>query len=338
MTASSRLAALTTTVPVEILFAAGWRPVDLNNLFITSDDPLAHVRRAERAGFAQNSCCWNKGIFSAVRELRPRRLVAVTQGDCSNTHSLIELLQEDGVEIVPFAYPFHHDRDLLRAELARFADAFAITLEQAEEQKVRLDRVRRLAHEIDDLTWQDAKVSAAENHLWLISCSDLFGDPGDYESRASAFLSEARRRPPGPAADPGHKRLGLLGIPPICGGLFGLLDGLGAHVVFNEVPRQFAMPGDAPDLVEQYARYTYPYNVFYRLEDIQREVRRRRLDGVIHYVQSFCFRHTQDTLIRRSLDLPVLTLECDRPGPLDARTRTRVEAFIEMLAHRETAS
>ena len=330
--ASNPLVALTTTVPVEILFAAGWRPVDLNNVFITSADPLRHVQQAERAGFAQNSCCWTKGLYSVARELGVRRVVAVTEGDCSNTHSLIEMLKEDGVQIVPFAYPFQRDRERLRLELRGLAEAFGTSLSAAEEQKVRLDRVRRAAHEIDDLTWRGGKVSGAENHLWLISCSDFLGDPGDYESRARTFLEDARRRNP----LPGRKRLGLLGIPPICDGLFELLEGLGAQVAFNEVPRQFAMPFDTPNLVEQYARYTYPYDIFHRLEDIRREIARRRLDGVIHYVQSFCFRYTQDTLIRRHLDVPVLALECDRPGPLDARTQTRVEAFLEMLAHKES--
>ena len=67
------------------------------------------------------------------------------------------------------------------------------------------------------------------------------------------------------------------------------------------------------------------------------EVKRRRIDGIVHYVQSFCFRHIQDRLVRERLRMPILTLEVDRPGPLDARSRTRVEAFLEMLRPRATA-
>jgi excinuclease UvrABC nuclease subunit len=126
-------------------------------------------------------------------------------------------------------------------------------------------------------------------------------------------------------------RLGYLGVPPIAPELYDHLETLGARVIFNETQRQFSLPSRSPDLVEKYLVYTYPYSIFYRLEDIGREVERRRLDGVIHYVQSFCFRQVEDIIIRRNLDVPVLTLELDRCGALDARTATRLESFVSML-------
>jgi len=88
---------------------------------------------------------------------------------------------------------------------------------------------------------------------------------------------------------------------------------------------------ESHSLSEQYLQYTYPYGVAPRIADIRQEVSRRRIDGLIHYVQSFCFRHIQDRLIRQAAGVPVLTLEYDRPGPLDGRSRTRLEAFLEML-------
>jgi benzoyl-CoA reductase/2-hydroxyglutaryl-CoA dehydratase subunit BcrC/BadD/HgdB len=92
------------------------------------------------------------------------------------------------------------------------------------------------------------------------------------------------------------------------------------------------MPGQAKSLTGQYLRYTYPYSFFERLEDIRRETVRRKVRGVVHYVQSFCFRQIEDILLRKEIGLPVLTLEGDMPGPLDGRTRIRIQAFIEMLA------
>jgi len=52
-------------------------------------------------------------------------------------------------------------------------------------------------------------------------------------------------------------------------------------------------------------------------------------------VQSFCFRQMHDRIIRERLHLPILTLECDRPGPMDGRSRTRIEAFLEMIEARK---
>jgi benzoyl-CoA reductase/2-hydroxyglutaryl-CoA dehydratase subunit BcrC/BadD/HgdB len=57
------------------------------------------------------------------------------------------------------------------------------------------------------------------------------------------------------------------------------------------------------------------------------------LDGLIHYTQSFCFRQIQDRLLRQQLNLPILTIEGDRPTLLDHRTRLRLEAFVDVLRH-----
>jgi benzoyl-CoA reductase/2-hydroxyglutaryl-CoA dehydratase subunit BcrC/BadD/HgdB len=104
--------------------------------------------------------------------------------------------------------------------------------------------------------------------------------------------------------------------------------------VLNEVQRQFAMPGSTGSLVEQYLAYTYPYSFFERMEDIKAEATRRKVRGIVHYVQSFCFRQIEDILLREEVGVPVLTLEGDAPGPVDGRTRIRIEAFVEMLQGR----
>jgi benzoyl-CoA reductase/2-hydroxyglutaryl-CoA dehydratase subunit BcrC/BadD/HgdB len=109
---------------------------------------------------------------------------------------------------------------------------------------------------------------------------------------------------------------------------------MGALVVYNETQRQFAMPGSADSLAAQYTRYTYPYGLSARVEDIRTECERRLLDGLIHYVQSFCHRRIEDRILRQRVDLPVLTLEADRPGPLSGQLKTRLEAFVQMLIAR----
>lgn len=322
-----RVIGITTTVPSEVLFAAGLRPLDLNNAFITAEDPLGLVEEAERAGFPRNLCAWVKGIYAALHKRKIRTLIGVVEGDCSNTQALMEVLESEGVRVIDFAFPYRRDSAQLAAQIERLADAVGTTVQAAEEQKQRLDAVRSTVHAIDRLTWATGQVTGAENFGWTINCSDFRGDPDLYGAEARGFLDEAKERPERSPA----LRLGLLGIPPICADLFTRLAELGAQVVFNEIPRQFAMPEPGSTLVEQYTAYTYPYEVFARLDDIERECRRRDVHGVIHYVQSFCYRQVQDRLVRERLELPVLTLECDRPGALDAGARTRLEAFLEML-------
>jgi len=319
---------ITTTVPSEVVYAAGLRPVDLNNRFITSPDPARLVEEAEHSGFPRNVCSWIKGTYATAREIGIRRIIAVARGDCSNTHALAEILDTEGVEIVDFSFPCRRSAAELRAELEKLCDRLGATPEAAEEQKQRLDEVRRVVGEIDRLTFEERRVSGEENHLWQIRCSDFEGDPETYGRAAARFLEEARQREPLPEAI----RLAVIGIPPICSDLYPTLEQLGGAVVFNEMQRQFAMPRRSQTLVGQYRNYTYPYDIFFRLADLRREIDRRRVAGVIHYVQSFCFRGIQDRLVRQGLSAPILTLECDRPGPLDARSCTRLEAFMEMLS------
>jgi benzoyl-CoA reductase/2-hydroxyglutaryl-CoA dehydratase subunit BcrC/BadD/HgdB len=325
---------ITTTVPIEVIYAAGHIPVDLNNVFVSHPERERLIEEAELAGFPRSFCAWVKGIYGAAREMEGLgAVVAVTQGDCSNTHGLMETLQSEGVEVIPFAYPYERDYGLLRAQVEAFMRRLEVGWDEVEKALKRLDRVRRRAHRLDELTWREGLVTGLENHLVLVGCSDMEGDPEAYGRKLDHLLGRAREREGDPrfprAGD--MVRLGYLGVPPMAPELYDYLETLGARVVYNEVQRQFSLPFRTGDLVEKYRRYSYPYSIFYRLKDIRREARRRRLDGLLHYVQSFCFRQVEDIILRRTLSLPMLTLELDRSSRLDARTRMRMENFVSML-------
>ncbi|MBM3475616.1 MAG: 2-hydroxyacyl-CoA dehydratase [Armatimonadetes bacterium] len=338
MSDSTAPVGLTTTIPVEVLLAAGRVPLDLNNAFITAPDPPALVARAERDGYPPNVCGWIKGIYGVALERGIRQIVAVTQGDCSQTHAMAETLQAEGVEIIPFAYPFDRDRELLQHQIERLMDRFGVAWEAVHAQYAALHEARRIVAEVDELNWRAGQVTGGEAHLWQVNCSDFGGDPVRFLAEARAFAEAAQGRP---ARDGDAVRLALAGVPPIYSDFFEVVErDLGARVVFVEVPRQFALPwAPETDIVTSYQRYTYPYDIFGRIEDLKTECERRKVRGLIHYAQSFCFRQIEDLLIKRRLDLPVLTLEGDRPGPVDARTRIRLEAFIESVeARRATGS
>ena len=319
---------ITTTVPVEVIYAAGRVPVDLNNVFITDENPQALVEEAELAGYPRNLCAWIKGIYSTVLRNRDiRTIIAVTQGDCSNTHALMETLQLAGVEVVPFAFPYDRDPDLLRLQIEKMMAFFGVSWPEVRAAKERLDRVRGRVWELDRLTWEENRAGGWENHLYQVNCSDFNGDPETFAAEVDGLLSRVRSTPPREK----ELRLGYIGVPPIMDDLYDYLEERGARVVFNETQRQFTMPFDTADPVEQYRLYTYPYGIFFRLEDIGREAALRKLDGIIHYAQSFCFRQIEDLIIRKKLDLPLLTLEGDKPNRLDARTRMRLDVFLDML-------
>jgi benzoyl-CoA reductase/2-hydroxyglutaryl-CoA dehydratase subunit BcrC/BadD/HgdB len=319
---------LTTTIPVEVVLAAGLTPVDLNNLFIADPAALALVSQADAAGFPRTLCAWIKGIYAAL-QIHPeiQAVIAACQGDCSNTQALGEILAAEGIEVIHFKFPYPRDREQLAREINTLRDRLGADPDAVARIQARLTPLRRQLSRLDRLTWETGQVQGRENFQWLISSSDFASDLEDYEQRLTAFLEEAARRP---AAD-GRVRLGFAGIPPIFTDLWDYLEELGAAVVYHEFPRQFSMPYETTDLVDQYLRYTYPYDIGGRLADLQEAVATRRLDGLVHYTQSFCFRQMFDPLLRDHLNVPLLTIEGDRPTPLDSRTRMRLEAFVDVL-------
>jgi len=317
---------ITSTLPVEIIYAAQCIPVDLNNRFITAPEPQTLVEKAERYGLPRNICAWVKGLHTVIRESGLKIIVGVVQGDCTHLQSMLEVLMPDGVKFVPFAFPYDQNRFQLRFEVEKLMEFFGVQWDEVKRVKHLLDTVRALAHEVDRRTWQNDAVSGRDNLNALVNCSDFKGDPAAFQTELESLLAVRRYCTPGKTL-----HLGILGVPGVFSDLFEFLEANGARVVFNEVARQFAMPEYSEDLLEQYLAYTYPYSIFGRIKDIEAQTRLRRLDGYIHYVQSFCHHQIEDLTLRKHLDLPILTLEGDRPGPLDGRTRTRIEAFLEML-------
>ncbi len=318
----------TSTIPQEVIFASGNIPLDLNNLFITDKDPVSLIEIAEAKGFPRSSCSWIKGIYGAIVKYGIDTVVGVIEGDCSNTFALMEILSDEGVSIIPFRYPKDGQRSALFEEIGRFCKILKVDWKKVMQTKRELDFIRRKLKIIDRLTYLDRKVCGFENFIYLLSSSDMEGDFKNFYEKINSFLKEAVLR----ATLTNKIRLVLLGVPPIFSNLHRFVFEKGADFVFNEIPRQFSMPYLTSDLVLQYSMYTYPYHIEKRLKDIEIEITKRKVSGIIHYVQSFCFRQIEDILIKKRFkNLPILTLEGDRPKELDGKERVQVEAFLESI-------
>jgi len=322
---------ITTTVPIEVLLAAGYQPVDLNNVFITDPSPERLVNIAEKTGFPLNCCSWIKGIYGVCMDYGIDTTLCVTTGDCSNTIMLMEVLKLKGLKVIPFAYPDRPSPQRMQYTLETLAETLGTTLEAADRVRTELKPCRRLALKLDQLTWKDGVVSGFENHLWLVSTSDFNQDYHEYCQQLQELLATCRRRQPYP---PDSLRLAYIGVPSVYAqDLYHYLESNRAMVVFNEIQRQFAMPKPGNSLAEQYSDYTYPYSIYERLKDITTELKTRQVDGVIHYVQAFCHRGIGDIIFRDALKLPILTLEGNDDFFLTHHLKTRIEAFLDVLEH-----
>ena len=317
---------ITTSLPIEVIYASKNVPIDLNNIFVLEESEQK-VETAEKRGFPRTVCAWIKGIYTTAIESNIDELIGIVEGDCSNTHSLMSVLEDDGINVSSFSFPYGREKDSLRAEINSFAKHFNVTMEEVLLMKKRLDRIRKKLVTLDEYTYKDNLVTGLENHIWLVSSSDFNGDYEKYEAELDQFLIEVEKR----TAKKSELRLAFLGVPPIITDIYDYFEEHGARVVFNEVQRQFAMPYLETDIVEQYSRYTYPYDIEFRLKDILAELKERKIDAVISYTQSFCHRQIDNIMLKKYIDLPMILIEGDRPGKLDERTKLRIESFLEML-------
>lgn len=326
----------TTTIPVETILSAGHIPVDLNNIFITSENPLEHIERAENDGIPRSTCAWIKGIYSTVLTADIDEVITVTEGDCSNNHALAELFGALNIPVHNFSYPYGKSPDeklsFLENEISILAKSLGTTYEKSAAYCKHTDPIREKLRKLDELTIS-GKVSGFENHLYLVSSTDFNGDLFKFECDIDKIIKSAESSPP--VND--KIRIGVLGVPTIFTDMYSFLEEQNAVCVFNEIQRQFAIPSKAYNFAQRYVDYTYPYNIYIRLEDIKNNIAERKIDGIIHYVQSFCYRQIQDITIRRELDIPILTIEGDSPSGLDARSKIRIESFIEMLEAKKNA-
>lgn len=320
---------LTTTVPIEVLLAAGYTPIDLNNLFITSEDYSRYVDIAERDGFPKSLCTWIKGIYGACVENDIKEIVGVVEGDCSNTKVLIEVLKLRGITVYPFSFPHSHKRDDVEKEINKFANIFGVEIEELEKVRKRLNEIRNLAKEIDKLTYIDNKANGFENHLFQVSLSDFNGDINGFEVELRNMISKIKEREPGKNT----LRLGYIGVPPMTGDLYDFVEKFNGNIVYNEVQREFAFPraDKALSIYDQYYDYTYPYDIDFRIIELKKQINERKLDGIIHYTQAFCHKAVEDIILKQALNIPILNIEGDKLNALDARTKLRLEAFLDML-------
>lgn len=320
---------ITTTVPAEILYAAGVVPVDMNNLFITADNYDKYIERAERDGFPKSMCAWIKGIYGAVIDHGIDTLIGVVEGDCSNTKVLLEVLERKGVKMIPFGFPHGKEVESMTQQIESLRQCMGVSKAETDAWRQKLGKIRNLGVKLDELTYKTNQVSGFENHLYLVSFSDFMNDPDAYAKTLKEKIQEVEARPPMKE----KIRLGYMGVPPMQGDLYDYLEGMEARVVFNEVQREFMFPrwASADNIVDQYLDYTYPYDLSSRLVDIKDQIKLRQVDAIIHYTQAFCHKAAEDMIVKSELNVPVLQIEGDKLNSLDARTKLRIEAFVDML-------
>ena len=316
---------ITSTIAQEIVWSSGEKLVDLNNLFVEGDS-AHYIDIAERNGFPGNICSWIKGMYGVIKEHKITKVIGVTEGDCSTTKGLMEILAQEGIEVIPFSFPHDRDYTKLQQEFTKLIDYLNTDWLSVNTKFQELNRIRNSLQELDILAGKGV-ISSKDLYLWQVTSSDFGGDPERYHQQLREYLVTKEIIKKSKSIN-----LGYLGVPPIQPEVIDIVEELGGRINFFEVPRQFCLIPSQEDIVKAYQEYTYPYDISQRLVDIKQQLKKRNIKGLINYTQSFCFRQIEDIIFKRELDIPILTLELDRPGIVDTRTRLRLESFIESLS------
>ncbi len=324
------------TVPVEVILAAGMVPQDVNNLFVTNPEPMQLLHAADEGGVPRNICAWTRGLYGATIANNLGTIVVVPCGDCTNNVTMSELLERVGIRVIRFNYPVpgHDERAHLERELATFAEELGTTLEAANRTWEELKPLRELLRQVDEMGVAGGQLPAARARLLLLESTDFNGNPELFARRLSRGLEEAR-----PSPDGRGPRVAVFGIPTILDDLAQTLEEMGARPVLWETERDFAMIEPADSLVDQYLNYAYPRGLDARLERFVQLAEERRVESVLINAQAFCHHNLELKRVEEALaGYPTLVLESDVPGQVAARDRIRLEGFLSLSRARREES
>jgi benzoyl-CoA reductase/2-hydroxyglutaryl-CoA dehydratase subunit BcrC/BadD/HgdB len=303
---------ITALVPPELIFACGKKPIDINNFVPNSAfQPQSKL------------CAWTAVWRDLIlrKELSPDYLVVVAGGDCHNALVDGQKVEMGGLKTFYFFYPFEEDENYLKGQLEGLSSFLGGEVENEMFEKV--NSLKKQGLELDKKRIA-GKVPADKAFRILVSASDLMGDIDLFEKNLNELQDE----------NVDYKsRVALLGVPPIYHDFHEVLASLGFHVVYDELPYEFVRISgrNINELARNYCNYTFARKLDFRLNFIERELAKRKIDGVIHYTQYACHHLLEDEILRKRLLYPFLTIQGDLPGRTSEQVKMRLEAFSEML-------
>ncbi len=304
---------ITALVPPELIFACGKKPCDINNFV-----PKSALRPDSKL------CAWTAIWRDMIlrNELPLDYLVVVAGGDCHNALVDGQKVALKGLRTFYLFYPFEDEPDYLKEQL----EELSYFLGEVQNPRV-FEAVSKVKEKGLDLDRKriEGKVSASKAFEVMVSLSDLRGNISLFEG----LLEDVDEKNLDYTS-----RVALVGVPPIYPDFHEVLKSFGLHVVYDELPYEFArLTGkNIDDLARNYCNYTFARNLKFRLDFLEKELKKRKIDGVIHYTQYACHHLLEDDILRDRLDYPFLTIQGDLPGRTPKQVNLRLEAFSEMLA------
>lgn len=303
---------ITALVPPELIFACNKKPCDINNLV-----PASNMQPASK--LCAWTAIWREMILKG--EISIDYLVVVAGGDCHNALVDGQKVAMKGLSSFFLFYPFEDDPEYLKDQFEDLALFLGGVVEPDSFEHIM--NIKEAILELDHKRI-NGKMSAQKTFEIMVSASDLRGDFVMFKNCIGELEEENQEY---------SHRVALLGVPPIYSDFHGLLISLGLHVVYDELPFEFArLSGrNIKELAKNYSSYTFARNLEFRLSFLEKELEKRKVDGVIHYTQFACHHLLEDDVLRERLEYPFLTIQGDLPQKTPRQAISRLEAFSEML-------
>ncbi len=307
-----RIAGITALVPPELIYACGVTPFDVNNVIPGS-------KKYPRNKLCAWTAIWKEMLSN--EEINIDSLIVVAGGDCHNALVDGQKAAMSGIPTHFFFYPFDGDPDYLELQLHKLSD-FLGNIDNGTKPEKIID-LKRKGQEIDRKRTQ-GRLSSGQAFKILISFSDLMGDIDNFRKLILSVKEENIQI---------KNRIAMIGVPPIFHDFHEVAEKLGLSIVFDELPYEFIRHTgiDIPDIARDYCNYTFARPLDFRIQFLQEELEKRKIDGIIHYTQFACHHMLEDEVMRAELDYPILTIQGDLPGKTPEQVKLRLEAFRETL-------
>lgn len=303
---------ITALIPPELIYACGHRPLDVNNVVPESS-------LSPRSKLCAWTALWRELILTGSLDIDS--LVVVAGGDCHNALVDGQKVALSGLPTHYFFYPFDTNTRYLYSQLESLEGFLGGIKDQEMFNYICGLKKKGLA-----LEKQRVNNNARSSDVFsaLICFSDMQGNPYEFENLIDNI----------PHTEVEYSsRIALIGVPPIYPDFHKVAEEFGLHIVYDELPYEFIRLGgnDLQGLAKSYKNYSFAGPIKSRINFINHELQKRRVDGVIHYTQFACHHTLEDEIFRDYLDYPFLTVQGDLPGPTPEQLKLRLEAFSEML-------
>lgn len=317
-------------IPMEVFISS---PHEVENLwarFFLADDRSEWEEAALDAGVPEDLPLWPKCLSGMLLKdgldavWYPEPVVAPDVRKC------LKYIGESGIEVHAFHFPALRNIHRLHEEIARTMEALNVTEDALRDSMDRWSPIRVSLRRFDGLQHRTQCFSSS---VYVETLANAM-NPGSDLDQARRFVELQVINFQGSARD-GWIRLGFAGLTPYRRQLFRVLKESRGVVVYDEWGLENNPMGTSPDVGSLYHHCSLPYGLKKRSERLTKEIKERKLQGILLSVERLADHVRDEAFFRAALPIPVLLYENDRALPMDDSEIIGIRRFLSqcMEAH-----